>query len=948
MIEENQTLSSKDFSKGLVTRADILKPQFDQSPNCMNIKWFYDGAIGKRLGSSTTNSVVIGSTTAAGWTLDASGDLSTSIGAFWKLDESSGNRSDSFGTNVLTDNNTVTSITGIRNNAALFADVNSESLVRQTTSPLQSTSNCTLSAWVYLNSTSTTIQRTIIGKRDPDIDVATVLLLHCDGADGSTTFTDSSPSGKTVTAVGNAQVDTAQSQFGGASCLLDGTGDYLTLVDSDDWNFGSGNFTIDCWIRSAITTVFAIYGQSTDTNNYHILYWTGTQWRFIMNGVEIFAITDSISINTWYHIALVRNGTVFTMYKDGSSVGTGSSGSSYNDFTGVFNVGRDAEGVSNPFNGHIDEFRVTKGIARWVANFTVPARAYGLNDFEYWLFINTNNQVTFRVSNTGTNSTATVQAASAGALNTSTWYRIIGWHSSGQHIGVDVNLSVNTTLYTTGMRIGSAPFTIGALSDSITGSATNYFDGRIDEVGFWQRGLSVTNRSDLYGGGSGNTYSAGASSFGWAMFDFGASSLRWLTVAAGTGIMASSNRGTTFVAVGTTRTQNYQYFERSRNVLIATADSYDVPMYWAGSAGTSFIALAVNSAPSAKYAINYQGFLVLLNFQNSNGTLRSRGFAYNDENTQLTSAWPDSFDIPSSQDDEITSGFILSKFLYVSTKTKLFRVAYVGGNPDWSYLKVKDWGFVPRTAKLMTLRGGQVVVGMDWDRRIRAFDGYEDVFVSDNVENDNGICDFATSKISLAGSGLVLTHAEVDQIEQEYRLNLALGMDSTQTTHAIVLNGRTLSLYPYSNQQYQAMCVAESGNTKALMAVDRSGFVHILNSGNRDVNVAIDDQYDSPILFGNTPQEVMKSQNINAYFKVDSCGQVYYRDRVNLSNEWSELKNLTNLTRGGTSLIVETALDTPATFNTYQFNVTSSSGTANPWKMSRWDFIGQVKGMGRG
>src|SRR3989338_1134677 len=79
-------------------------------------------------------------------------------------------------------------------------------------------------------------------------DSYTKLVLHSNGTDGSTRFTDSATN-KTTTAYGNAQIDTAQSKFCGASGLFDGTGDYLTLADSDDWSFGTGNWTIDCWSR---------------------------------------------------------------------------------------------------------------------------------------------------------------------------------------------------------------------------------------------------------------------------------------------------------------------------------------------------------------------------------------------------------------------------------------------------------------------------------------------------------------------------------------------------------------------------------------------------------------------------------------------------------------------------------------------------------------------------
>ena len=738
MIQGNETLSSKDFSKGLVTRADLLKNQFDQSPNCMDIKWYFDGSIGKRFGSSTTNSIQLTSGgAAAGFIVQNS--LTNNLLAYWKLDEASGTRFDSFSNLNLNQINDPLSVVGIRNQAANLVRANSQIFYIHTASLSVAGSSFTVSSWVYLASTSGVTETRYIVRQN-------------------------------------------------------------NTVSQPAWD---------------------MYIDETDMR------------------------------------------PVFEVLTDGAAV--------YRD----------------------------------------------------------------------------VKANSAAALLVGSWYNIIGWLSDGLHIGISVNLSVNTALWVgAATNSGLKTFTIGGQSNGAT--ITSNIDSRVDEVSLWNRGLSLTERQQLYASGSGNTYISGSNVSPWAMFDFGASAIRWLTVSAGTGIMASSNLGTTFVNIATTRTATYQYLTHSRNVLVATSDAYDRPLYWAGSAGTFAIGFAVNSAPSAKYSVNYQGFLIFLNYQDSNGTLRKRGFAYADENLQLTSAWSDNFDIPSVQDDEVTGSFILSKFLYVSTKTRLFRVAFVGGNPDWSYLKVKDWGFVPRTAKLITLKGGQVVVGLDFGRRLRAFDGYEDVFISDNVENNNEICEFAMKNISQTGSGLTISHAEVDPLEQEYRLNVAIGVNSIQTTHAIVLNGRTLSLYPYSNQVYQCMCVAESDNRQFLMAADRSAYVHILNSGNLDGSIAINDRYDSPLLFGETPQQVLKSQNINTYFEVNSCGKVYYRDAVNLSNQYSPLRELVNLTGTEQKILIEAALDTPSTFNTYQFSVTSSSGTANPWKMSRWDFVGKGKGMGAG
>jgi len=83
------------------------------------------------------------------------------------------------------------------------------------------------------------------------VDEFTVALLHMNGTDAATAFTDET--GKTWTAQGNAQIDTGQSKFGGASGLFDGTGDYIDTPDSTDWQLDGGAdanlWTIDFWVR---------------------------------------------------------------------------------------------------------------------------------------------------------------------------------------------------------------------------------------------------------------------------------------------------------------------------------------------------------------------------------------------------------------------------------------------------------------------------------------------------------------------------------------------------------------------------------------------------------------------------------------------------------------------------------------------------------------------------
>jgi hypothetical protein len=216
-------------------------------------------------------------------------------------------------------------------------------------------------------------------------DQYTKLMLHMNVTDGSTTFTDEI--GKTVTANGNAQIDTAQSKFGGASGLFDGTGDYLSTPDSADWYFGTGDFTIDFWVRfNALPTTgdeAAIYAQRVDGTSQVFLeiYNNGGtyQWYLESDGgsaqIQIFKNAISLSTNTWYHVAVVRSGSSFYIFQDGTQCGTTyTSSASMADVAESLLIGKRAYGLF--FNGWLDEFRVSKGIARWTSNFTPPTQEY--------------------------------------------------------------------------------------------------------------------------------------------------------------------------------------------------------------------------------------------------------------------------------------------------------------------------------------------------------------------------------------------------------------------------------------------------------------------------------------------------------------------------------------------------------------------------------------------
>ena len=204
---------------------------------------------------------------------------------------------------------------------------------------------------------------------------AVSLLLSMDGTNGSTTFTDSSLNALTVTAVGNAQISTTQSKYGGASGYFDGAGDYLSIAANAAINLSSSDFTIEFWIRPAPKTnaVDAAFGYS---NYACMFYHNGTNWTLELSSTGFsnqLVISCAVTLNDWQHIAIVRSGSSIVVYKDGISSATGT-------FSGtVATSGRNLRigdnGNSQNINGYIDDFRITK-YARYQSSFTPPAQAH--------------------------------------------------------------------------------------------------------------------------------------------------------------------------------------------------------------------------------------------------------------------------------------------------------------------------------------------------------------------------------------------------------------------------------------------------------------------------------------------------------------------------------------------------------------------------------------------
>lgn len=227
---------------------------------------------------------------------------------------------------------------------------------------------------------------TRMGVTDPYA-VFNSLLLHMDGANGSTTFTDSSPNALTVTPYGSAAISTSNAMAGfGQVGQFDGTTAYLLVANSSKFDFGTGDFTVELWARFTTSTPgvnYALIGKGTSVFNSNAGWFftrhSTNKLRFVFtdDGSSSFRICDSTSsflptVNTWYHLAAVRSLGIVTLYING--VASGSASLPQSVYASTRNLGVAGDSVGGIlFPGQLDEIRITNGVARYTANFTVPS-----------------------------------------------------------------------------------------------------------------------------------------------------------------------------------------------------------------------------------------------------------------------------------------------------------------------------------------------------------------------------------------------------------------------------------------------------------------------------------------------------------------------------------------------------------------------------------------------
>lgn len=191
----------------------------------------------------------------------------------------------------------------------------------------------------------------------------------------------------------------------GGSAFFDGNGDYLSIADSEDFNMGTGDYTIEFWYNhftrpgnypSAVATQnwtgsegLAIRYDNSTTANKVAFFWKGTGDPWITS-------TNTFPTLTWMHIALVRSGTSFKLYVNGKEEASGTN-SSANDWStgGSFRVGWGQwDGANGYINANISDLRVVKGTAVYTGAFTPPTGPLTQTGGTYSSTTNVNTSIT--------------------------------------------------------------------------------------------------------------------------------------------------------------------------------------------------------------------------------------------------------------------------------------------------------------------------------------------------------------------------------------------------------------------------------------------------------------------------------------------------------------------------------------------------------------------------
>ena len=399
---------------------------------------------------------------------------------------------------------------------------------------------------------------------------STSLLLRGNGTNGSTSFTDESPNGLTVTAYGSVTVNTTTKKYGTGSMYFDGTGDYVNVAGTSVLDIKTGDFTLEAWIYPTVShtnygRIFH-FGPTWTSNCYGFSFDHIGKFKFesanLNSGAAMITSSSVITVNAWSHVAVTRSGSLFNLFVNGISQGT------YTDAAALSStanqplyIGMDPNG-SAAYTGYIDDLRITKGYARYTSSFTPPTYEDPIvtgtvYDYNY-------PQVSLLLNGDGTNGSTVFTDLS----------------SSPKAITTYGNAQISTT--TKKFGTGSMYFDGTGdwlLSNSLSSNALGAGDFTVEcwvNVPAISGGYAAIVADNSYGVGSN----------GWAVYQNGAAIEVWQDVGNIHTISSALNVNTwihiAWVRIGTS---SKVYINGVASSLVSNSTAYSGTQYWVGARG---------------------------------------------------------------------------------------------------------------------------------------------------------------------------------------------------------------------------------------------------------------------------------------------------------------------------------------------------------------------------
>ncbi len=209
-----------------------------------------------------------------------------------------------------------------------------------------------------------------------------VLQYNFESSNNAIRMIDASPMCFRCGSFGNAKIDTTQYKFGSTSLRLDGSGDYISLQNSEALSVVSGDFTIEMWVRlNEVGRLQAFASRRVNSPGGGFLFAVTSANKLLFqlydssSAVLANVGTTDLTTGVWYHVAASRVGTTSYLFLDGTLEASGVQSGPVTSPATALLIGRDPVNTSRDFNGWIDDFRMTRS-GLYTSSFTPPAEAF--------------------------------------------------------------------------------------------------------------------------------------------------------------------------------------------------------------------------------------------------------------------------------------------------------------------------------------------------------------------------------------------------------------------------------------------------------------------------------------------------------------------------------------------------------------------------------------------